>query len=319
MAWWSVLALSLIAAAVLLGTVFVLAVWAGAEVWGWLKDKVKKLFPLIALLLLACQSPSQKQEAAQKKVETARTAIAATNLNVARVGAAYVKAADYALSLDPEPTRFTEAAKLSIGRATISLDSAGVIPDSADVLVLRRMVDGLLATNATLKAEATNILRKFDAALAVSESRETSLGAKLSALQSRLDAVNAENASLADTWTRLKSIFKWAVWALVAVFVLRVLGGVLPPPYNSPFHIVDAIAGGMGRVVMGVLPKAKEAAGVVARETHELTEDTLKRVVKSIEAFKERDPQGYETGLHPILARKMDPERNDAEIRRVKG
>jgi hypothetical protein len=276
---------------------------------------------LVLLVLLApgCASPSQKQEAAQKKVEAVAKAITETNAVVARMGAAYVKAADYALKLDPEPSPFSKAAQLTIGRAEIALDSAGVIPESSTVLELRRLVDGLLSTNAAMRIEATNILRRHDLAVANSEARESSLLTQLGALRVKLDAVNAENAALADTWTRIKSIFKWAAWLVVGVFVLRAVGGVLPPPYNSPFHIVDAIAGGVGRMVMGVLPKAKEAAGVVSRETHALTEDTLRRVVKSIEAFKERDRDGYENGLKPILSHRLDPEKNDDEIRRLRG
>ena len=271
-----------------------------------------------ALALAACMTPSQKQEAAAKKVEASTKAIASTNAAIAKVGAAYVKATEHALNLDPEPNRFTGAAKLTIGRASLSLDSAGVVPDSADVLALRRMVDGLLSTNAALRVESTNTLRKFDAALAASESRESALRSQLSTLQGKLDAVNAENASLADSWSRLVSIFKWSLWIIAGVFVLRILGGVLPPPYNSPFHIVDAVAGGVGRIVMGLLPKAREAAGVVTRGAHDLTEDTLRRVVSSVEAFKMKNPEAYESDLKPLLGRKLDPDTDDAEIRRLK-
>ena len=228
----------------------------------------------------------RSKEASEKKIAAIEKSQATNHVAQAKSGVAMVKAAEHALNLDPAPSPFTDAAKLTIGRANLSFSAAEITPDSSEVLRLQKMVEGLLSTNVALRAESSNILLKADSALAASESKQNALAAKLDAANAKLAAVNAENAGLADSWARILHWFWFAVWTIGIVFAVRIFGALIPPPYNSFVFLVDHIAGGFIGGILKLLPMAKVAAGVVSKDVHDLTERTLNKVVKAVEEVR---------------------------------
>lgn len=276
------------------------------------------LIGLLPFALLACRTPSEKQAAAAKKVAAVEQRLETNRIAQARTGAGLADAALYALGKDPAPNLFADTAKLTLGRSMLAFQGADMTAGAQEVLFLRGMVDGLLATNAALRADGQKALALVDGRLARSEATANGLEAKLAMAEAKLDQVNALNAGLADSWATLRRWIRWGLFGLLAVVVVRIAGSVLPPPYNSVLFIVDYVVGGVARMAFSVLPQAKAAARVVAQDANDLAVGTATRMVAAIEAVKTKSPEVFEATVAPELRDQTDKDTHREYIRSLK-
>jgi len=258
---------------------------------------------ILALILLAgCATPAEKKEKLESKKEAKVEQVATNRMAQIKTGSGMADAALHAIRKDPAPSPYNDVAKMTLETSILAFQAADALPPSYEILRYRSMVDNLLSTNEVIKAQASNDLGKVQATLAASERREQTLSGDIAKLQFKLDAVNAENAAMATTWSTLKRIFWWIVWISGGLFLLRVMAAVVPPPYNSIGYIVDYVVGGFCRLLFGIFSKAKETAHVVSAEANELTEETLSRVVKAVQQSRQ----------DPAVAGVLDPLLKDA-------
>lgn len=260
--------------------------------------RFKNIIGLVAIVALtSCRTPQQKQESAQQKVLDKALAIAKNEATQKDHGRDYAYAGLFALRQDPAPSEYS---RLSIDCLSKSMNLMGE-PDFGETKRLQEMVNGLLSTNAELRASATAQFEVKDAQIVSLQTKETGLRTQLGTLQKKLEAVNAENASLASTWVRLKHIGWWFFWIFVGGFIIRLVLTALPPPYNGIGYVFDYIIGFIQRGVFKMMPKAKETAGVIGQEAHDLVAGTLTSVTTAIEALKKSHPDSW-ANLGPLLA-----------------
>jgi hypothetical protein len=288
---------------------------------------MKKIIPAMLTLMLiwgfaltlmtGCQTPTQKKEKAEARKEIKAEQLETNRLAQAKVGVGMNDAALHALRKNPVPTPYDDVARMTLETGLLAFTAADLMPPSFEILRYRKMVDDLLSSNEVLRASASNTMTKVQGQIAAGERKEQSLLADLAKLQGKLDAVNKENAALASTWVAIKRFFYWIVWIVGGVFVLRIVASVVPPPYNSVGFILDYVVGGFVRMVFGVLSHAKEAAGVVAIDAHNLMKTTLEQVVAALEQAKKENP-GLKDALKPYLKNETDKYTTRPVIEQIK-
>jgi PBP1b-binding outer membrane lipoprotein LpoB len=269
------------------------------------------------LLLSGCSSPTEKKEKLEQKKEVQSLKVETNRLAQIKQGAGMSDAALHIINKNPAPTIYDDVAKMSLETSLLSFQAADVMPPSYELLRYRKMVEDLISTNDVIKASASNQLHQVQAQLANTERREQSLLSDLEKIQAKLDTVNKENAALATTWSSLKRIFWWAVWIVGGFFILRVVAAVVPPPYNSIGFVVDHVLGGLCRMVFATFSHAKEAAKVVSKDAHDLSEETLKQVVEAIQQAKGKDP-AVRAVLEPLLLGETEKNSTRLKITAVK-
>lgn len=271
---------------------------------------------VILALAVGCASPAQKKEKLEAKKEAKQEQLSTNKVAQVKQGAGMADAALHVIRKNPSPTIYDDVATMSLETSLLAFQAADVMPPSYEILKYRKMVDDLISTNAVIKAAASNQLQQVRATLAATEHREQTLSGELGKLQAKLDEVNAENAALATTWSRLKHLFWWIVWGVVGVFVIRLVAAVLPPPYNSFGFIVDHIIGFFAKGVFAIFSKAKDTAGVVAKDAYELSESTLKQVVEAVQ--QARSDKKIAAVIDPILKDETDKNSTRLKITEVK-
>lgn len=280
-----------------------------------------KALPFILVLfvstLIGCQTPAEKQEKAAKKVAQKEEQIKTNQVAQVKKGVGMSDAALHILGKNPEPTVYDDVAKMSLETSMLAFQAADMMPPSYEILKYRQMVEDLISTNAQIKASASNQLNVVRQQLAATEKREQSLSGELGKLQEKLDAVNAENAAMATTWSTIKRIFWWAVWIIAGGFIIKLASVIVPPPYNSALYIVDHIVGGFVRMVFAVFGKAKDAANVVSKQAHDLSETTLRQVVDSVQQVREKNPE-VKALLDQVLKDETDKNSTRLKITEVK-
>jgi len=238
---------------------------------------------LFSLTLTGCFSnPLSKFKSASDKVEATQDKKAKTEEKVSEKAKNYVFAADYALSKDPEPSKESKVAKEMTG---LSLSVSGP-PAMKDSLEFKSIVDGLLATNAAKIKLAEEQLNKKNQEVVGLQGQISVLQDKLGIAEKIKDKIAAENSGLANKWNTLTRIFWIIVYVACGAVVLHILSFIIPPPYNSVFSIISLLIGGFVKILMSLAPKAKDAANLVSKETHELSETTLKHLVGAIQEIR---------------------------------
>lgn len=261
--------------------------------------------PLVAVFLLisGCGTPTQKNDKAEKRVETAKQAIAKNKDQQVEEAKGYVYAADRALSLDPNPSRFSTVGKMMTERSLLTLGN----PDFETVIQYQRIIDGLVSTNAALQRKAEAELAKKDNQVIELQGDKASLERKLGKAEDSRKELAEKYAGMASKWARLIFWIRFAIYGVIGVFIFRLIGVFVPPPYNSFFTIIDFIFGGIGRCLFKLLPKAKETAGVVAKEAYDISEKTLSAVVGAVQAARQ----------NPDVRNHIDPLLKDATDKEV--
>jgi hypothetical protein len=169
-----------------------------------------------------------------------------------------------------------------------------------EVVYLKEMVNNLLNTNKNIILKGESQLADLDQAVINLQQENKKLKSTLESTQEKLISVGLVNAGYASKWTSLVKIFWWGVYLVIAVFAIKILSAVLPPPYNSIVGIVAVPIGLVIKGIQGMFPEAKKAAGVVAVGAYDNTKLALEHVITAIEEAK-RDKPDMMKELTPYL------------------
>jgi hypothetical protein len=244
----------------------------------------------LLVLIIGCSifpSPSSKADRAEKKVTETKAKIVANSEKTVEAGRSYVFGAGEALSLNPQTNKYTAVAKEMISRAQTTLGE----PSMADVVKMKAIIEHLLSENKAIVEKGRILLQDRDEDIINLQSQNQELNEILREKESKFVDISRINAKLADKWSRLVSIFWWFIWGIVIMVACKILGSVLPPPYNSIFGIFDYIIGGFIRMIFKLLPRAKETAKVVNADV----QTALDHVVLSVQEAKDRVSARNET------------------------
>ncbi len=234
---------------------------------------------LMVLGLSGCLSnPFSKWTTATKKVETTQDKIQKNEDSTVEAVKSYNYGVKLSLDLDPAPSKYSTLASDFNNKSVAILGS----PSLQEINDLKIMVSSLLSTNAKIIAKGQEQLNELDQKVYRLQSEKIELGVKLDNAEKRLVEVGGLNSKIASTWTSIKRVGWWILWAVIGYGVFRVLGAVCPPPYNSAFGIIDFVIGGFIRGVFKLIPKAMDGAKVVGQEYKE----TVNQLVESIETSK---------------------------------
>lgn len=258
----------------------------------------------LVLFLSGClfRMPTTKNEKAEKKVEEAQKKID-QNLNAQTdKSKGYFWGSGYSLAQETNPTPAVKVAK--------ELNDKGMAiigpPPVSEINEFKSIVDRLLSNQEKLQESARRDLASKDNEIISLQNKVKYLESNLDKKEADRKELAAENARYANVWVFVKRAFYWVVIGIGSLLVLRVVCAVVPPPYNSIGHIVDFVAGGIGRIVFGVFSKAKDAAGVVAKDTFNLTEGALVDLVQAINEVKKERRDVFDEVLAPKLDNHTD-------------
>ena len=240
---------------------------------------------LLAVFLVGCSTPWSRNNKAVAKVDKAQSALIVNERDRMEVAKSFTFGADYSLTLDPDPSVYSTTAQNLTSRSLL----ASGIPAAEEALRLRKIVDGLVSTNDLLKINAQKALETKDQELIGLQNENTKLETTLKKAEENFKAVAAENAQLAQFLAKLKRIWAWIKWTFLTMVVLRIAAVFLPPPYNFIGTIFDTIFGGLFKLGSKVLPKAKEAAGVVGQEVYHESNETLKQLVSALQEVRKKE------------------------------
>lgn len=190
-----------------------------------------------------------------------------------------------ALTADPNPSKYSEVAYDLNKRAEIVLGP----PNYKEALEIDKIVAGLLSTNIQIKVNAQKALDKKDNEIVGLQGQLKELQVKLGKIEEEKDALGLKNSQLANTWQKIKWWFWFIIWAVIGMFVFRVVMAVVPPPYNSVGFIVDGAFGIIGKLIFRALPKAAEYAHVVSKDIHQTSEKALHSLVDAIETIRHQE------------------------------
>ena len=263
---------------------------------------MRYFFILILLITSGCWGPLSKNNRAERAVEKSKIALDKNRDDQIDKSKGYFWGSGYSLSQITNPPAEVKVAK--------DLNDKGMAivgpPSIQEINEFKSIVDRLLSDNEKIRAEAQLDLRAKDGEIISLQSRLVGLEKKVEEKESERKEIAAENAKYANTWVNIKRIFYWGLWIAIGVMVLRVVCAVVPPPYNSIGYAVDFVFGGIGKIIFGVFSKAKEAAGVVSKQTYDLSQAALVDVVGAINEIKRGDPELFETVLKPKLDNHTD-------------
>lgn len=261
---------------------------------------------ILIIFLTGCLTPTQKDNAAKSKVEKSEKAIQSNKESQLNKATGYTFAADYSLNKDPSPSAFSVVAKDMTRRSLL----ASGVPEAKTGLEYQKIVDGLISTNEQEKVSARIQLDRKDKELILIQSKVSQLEKAKTKAEEERDKISEENAKYANLVVRIKRILNWIKWGIICVIVLRICSLFLPPPYNIIGSIFDSIFGGLFKLGSKVLPKAKEAAGLVSLEVHRESEETLKSLVAAIQKIRDTEvkPQDIEVNPTNLKIKKLiDP------------
>lgn len=197
-----------------------------------------------AVFLSGCWMPSERFRRASERVATSEKAIATNQTERASTGRDFTYAADYALSLDPIPTKEARVAHTLTSRSLLATGLPGI----DDATRLRTMVEDLISTNEMQRVRGQKALEAKDRQLATLQRQAEELGVRLEESERKLRKVNEDNASLADKWARLSRLFWWVVAGAVLIGLGWLATIILP--FFVP--TVGPALGTMKRLVSGI-------------------------------------------------------------------
>lgn len=269
---------------------------------------------VILILGLGCFAlPSKKVEKSQAKVAAVETKLRKIDDETHSKAMNYVFGADVALKLDPSPNRFSDVAMQFTGRSLLT----GGLPEMSEANELRKIVENLVSTNEALIKRGKDELAKKDKEIVELQEDRAALEGKLIKVENERDQLSKKVAADANVWVKIKRIFYWIVGLIVFGIVIHILSFIVPPPYNSIFSIVSMILGVFGKAAIKIAPKAADYAGIVSRKAYDVSTETLKDIVASVEETKQKNPAVFDASLRPLLERYTNDETRD-KIREIK-
>jgi len=267
-----------------------------------------RIIVIVASILLfsGCFSPSSKNNSAEKKVAEVKEKIERNQQDTIDKARGYVFATDTVLGMETNKSQFNKVGKMFSERAVLTLGN----PEMEVANQYKEIINALLSTNEVIKKRGETMLANKDAEVIELQSVIKGLEQKLEKAEEKRKEISAENASLADKWVRLITWIKWAVFSFIALFILRVVASVLPPPYNGALVIFDFIIGGLFKGVSKIFTQATSAAKLVEEKAFVASSNTLKQVVAGIQEARYNRPESelIKKHLDQILGETLDKE-----------
>lgn len=237
------------------------------------------------------------------------------------------KALDQSTSPDPE----IRLAKLLNERALLTLGT----PSSKDAIKLKQMVDDLLSVHEDIRKKGQAELERRDNDIASLEAKTRALERKLQVQEEKRDERFEEAALKAAKWDDensflnsinpfrdlakfLKKLFFLVLFLLLICVGIKV-GALFFPPLAPFSAILDKLLGGIFKMGFRAVPAAKQAAGVVAAEAHEVSEKTLSAMVQAVQDLRYDHGPEVKTVVEKVLWNNhADDGTTEVKVREVK-
>lgn len=303
------------------------------SLWGRAKRFLKlSSIILVAATLTGCGTTTKFLQFRElEKVEQAKTNLKKNEETRLDKGRDFVYGTGQALDQSTSPDPEVKLAKLLNERALLTLGN----PSSKDALKLKQMVDDLLSVNEEIHKKGQAELDRRDSDIASLEAKTKDLERKLQVQEEKRDEKFEDAALKAAKWddenSFLNSInpfrdlakFAKKLFFLVLFLLFICVGvkvGALFFPPLAPFSaILDSLVGGIFKMGFRAVPAAKAAAGVVAAETHELSEKTLAAMVKTVQDLRyDHGPEVKATVEKVLWEHHADDGSTEAKVREVK-
>ena len=220
---------------------------------------------------------------AETKVEQKQQKLDANQDTITEQGKNYVYATKLALQEDPSTNKYHEVEQQLNDKAVATLGT----PSMEEIVKLEAMVKNLLSENEKLIIKGKKQLAEQDDVVADLQQENAQLLKEVGVAQKKLVDVGTTNAGFAQKWATLMKIVWWIIYGVIAMFVIKILAVVLPPPYNSIVGIIALPIGIFTKLLHSMVPEAKAIAGVVSAEYKTGTQD----LVTTIQKLKEAHPE----------------------------
>lgn len=262
------------------------------------------LLAACGLICAGCFSAKKQANKALDRVNTAERAAATNQTQQVSRAAALVHGTGRALSADTNRSPATMLAYDLNSRAGIILGS----PRYEDALTMDAIVRGALSPLIEEQQRSASALARIDGQVTALQSRMSSLQGEKAKAEDARDQRFLSQAEEVDVWRRIK---RWLLiggglvgLAFLAPIAAKVLS-VLFPIFSPITQIFAAIIAWPGKLAMRLIPEVGTAAGVIAKETHDIKESAALALVGAIETLKTKDPDAY-AKLRPVLLAATD-------------
>ena len=208
----------------------------------------------LAILALALLTGCPSTPPAPPKSDTTRASVAVVGEKKAAQASAFVAGSSQALASVTNPPPAVKVAQAMNVRAQASLPA----PDTATALAVAKLVEELLAENATIRASGEKRLAALDAHAVELSARELELRAQLSAELDAERKSNAANAADATSWRAHQRREWWTKFT-----DLFGTGGLIA--LAVAFPALAPLAGRAFGMLSQIMPSSAVVTGVVSR------------------------------------------------------
>lgn len=275
--------------------------------------KISRLLAFILISIsLGCANPFKNFLKKEDKIAQTQQKIQVNKDNQNDLSSVYVYGISYVLSKDNNKNEYSTIAKDFADKSLLVTGN----PPAKDALQMKKIVDGLVSTNKDDIALATKLLEEKDKQILKLEKKQSELEDRLGKQNEDLIKTAEQNAKDAQLMVTLRRWFRISIFSILGLIGFR-LACVFVPQLMPIGLILDNLLGGLFKITTKALPKAADAAGLIAKETHELSEKTLQHLVEGIEEFKAKHPD-IKDSLKLILKDITDKDTTRVKILDVK-
>lgn len=259
----------------------------------------------LLLILIGCMTPIEKNQKSKDKILKIDEKISSNEGELMEFSKGYVYGANYALSLDPSPSKYSSLAYDLTDRSLIitgnpSAETAGLMKKSSEKLLSDEESERF-SGQILLDAQNKRVERLQFQIKDLEDQRLIEL--------KKWETIADQNAKDANFVFQIRKWLGRLKWIIISIVGLRIFAALAPPPYNSIGLIFDWIIGGAFRLISKLFTGATKAAGVVTEEVYKASDDALKGVVKAVQKVREKDPVVKQKIDIELLAETAEPER----------
>ena len=252
-----------------------------------MKNVIFKLLLSLSLisLLTGCvlfRDPLKDYDKIESRLSSIENKVTINSNSIVKEAGKYVYASQLSLEANPETNKYTVLSK-ELNYKALNLMGP---PDIEDMNTLKKTVDELLSSNASITKKGEYDLAKMDAKVIELQKINNELQGKLDTTQKKATEIFGKNSSLAQKWAHLTTYIWLAIYAFVGMFILRIVSAACPPPYNSVANVIAIPFTWVIHLFKMLIPEAIYAAGWVESEYKVATGD----LVNAIQKIKSSNP-----------------------------
>lgn len=210
----------------------------------------KDVFYIMALSLVVlggCATPLGKFNKQENVVQNIQQEKADNDTKKVESGRTFVYAADQALQKDPDPSPQSKVAKQMTTRGVTALGP----PQMENAMKSDEMVNGLLSTDPAEVKKGQDLLATMDKELIAIQNQNRILSNQLQDAQTKLKAINQENALQATKYSSLMSKVYWIIGIVIFLVVLMI--GIKILTMVAPFAMpASGASSTLLKVVQGI-------------------------------------------------------------------